>query len=348
MAVEKSPPGGTKMKCSDIKNLLSGYLDGDLGEKENILVSEHLKICSNCSKELDLLKETVSLLKAREPVEPPADFVVQVRKKIEARRWWKEAIKIIFYPWHIKIPAEAIATVLIACLVYYIYHQEIQQMPIKLEKPIMTEEGIYEVGETQKALGEKAGEAQKQYVAEEEKEIKILKFDHYKEEAKKLYQRQREILKTAKTREKVVSYARSPEILDKDIGKKYEYLQRTVPAVSKKIYELSDRLVKSKEEQPITLGAEVELVKPEPIELSVTLINPKKDFLKIRKYISLLNGKITEEVFNEEKREQIIILHIDKNNYLVLIKKLIVIGDVEPLEIKKPTEEDIIVKLKIK
>lgn len=118
------------MKCFHIKKLLSQYLDGGLGEKENELVSGHLKICSKCSKELDLLNETVSLLKAKESIEPPQDFVVQVRKKIESRRWWKEAIKLIFIPWKIKIPVEAIATILTACLLFYVCRDQMPPTPV--------------------------------------------------------------------------------------------------------------------------------------------------------------------------------------------------------------------------
>lgn len=129
---------GGHMKCDDIKNLLSEYIDGALNENDKAAVSLHLDLCRDCREELNLIKNAISTLKTIQPVELPQDFVIQVRKKIEARRGLKEAIRFLFFPWHIKIPVEALATVIIAGLLYSVYHES---MPTTSTMPIR-EEGL--------------------------------------------------------------------------------------------------------------------------------------------------------------------------------------------------------------
>lgn len=290
MAIKKSPPGGTKMKCSNIKKLLSGYLDGDLEEKESIIVSDHLKICANCSRELDLLKETISLIKIREPVTPPPDFVFQIRKKIEARRWWKEALKIIFYPWHIKIPAEAIATVVIVCALYLMYHE-----PVPLKKPEKMVEKPLPITETTHAP-----------------ELE------FREEAKEAPSAKREkSLAVSMYRERAVDY--------------YKGISRVYPQMEQGVKKTAERAERA-----------------EYKELILTLKNPKKDILKIKKYILLLDAKETLESSDESAGERIINFQIKRKNYPKLTEKLIQMGAIKPQDIPSCEEEDITLKLKIR
>lgn len=51
-------------KCEEIRNLLSDYLDNDLDEKTRKEVEGHLSTCSNCAKELELLRKAMQLVKA--------------------------------------------------------------------------------------------------------------------------------------------------------------------------------------------------------------------------------------------------------------------------------------------
>ncbi len=47
------------MKCSQVKKKLTAYLDGEVSEKEQEIISEHVKSCTACRQELDALR-TVS------------------------------------------------------------------------------------------------------------------------------------------------------------------------------------------------------------------------------------------------------------------------------------------------
>ena len=50
------------MKCSEIRDLLSPYIDGQLSRKEMAEVREHLLLCPECNREYLLLKEMSELL----------------------------------------------------------------------------------------------------------------------------------------------------------------------------------------------------------------------------------------------------------------------------------------------
>lgn len=43
------------MKCSQVKKKLTAYLDGEVSEKEQEIISEHVKSCIACRQELEVL-----------------------------------------------------------------------------------------------------------------------------------------------------------------------------------------------------------------------------------------------------------------------------------------------------
>ena len=47
------------MKCSQVKKKLTAYLDGEVSENEQEIISEHMKSCAACRQELEALR-TVS------------------------------------------------------------------------------------------------------------------------------------------------------------------------------------------------------------------------------------------------------------------------------------------------
>jgi|GEM_PF-6371286 len=69
------------MNCSDVRDLLSAYLDNVLDPDENQQVADHLGACPHCREELQTLRETISLLHSLGEVEPPPDF----HQKLHAR-----------------------------------------------------------------------------------------------------------------------------------------------------------------------------------------------------------------------------------------------------------------------
>ncbi len=104
------------MRCEEIKNLLSDYLENDIDLKTKKLMDEHLAICANCAKELQVLKEIVSGLKEIPEVEPPPYFLEAIRARMQEPSALAKFLRRLFVPFYIKVPIQAltfIATVII-------------------------------------------------------------------------------------------------------------------------------------------------------------------------------------------------------------------------------------------
>ena len=64
----------TNTKCTNIKENLSAHLDNALDAEQSNIIEEHLQSCEECTKELDELKEIVSLLSGTQNVKIPDSF----------------------------------------------------------------------------------------------------------------------------------------------------------------------------------------------------------------------------------------------------------------------------------
>lgn len=121
------------MRCEDIEVHLSAYLDGEIESKERETIEGHLLECTRCRHELELLRRTVSGLKSLEEIEVPPRLTALIQAGIEARERsrWRNTISRLFLPLHIKLPLEAMAVVLVALGVVYVYRSapELAQTP---------------------------------------------------------------------------------------------------------------------------------------------------------------------------------------------------------------------------
>jgi anti-sigma factor RsiW len=110
------------MTCKDIEEKLTAYQEGTLSPEERSLVESHLSSCAQCSSALANLEKTVGLLKNLPEIEPPPWFtqkvMAQVREEAEKK---SSLLKRLFYPFHIKIPIEAFATLCVVALGLYVY-----------------------------------------------------------------------------------------------------------------------------------------------------------------------------------------------------------------------------------
>lgn len=73
------------MRCHDICEKLSAYIDGMLEQSDASLVEQHLKSCPACQMEYDDLLATVELVKNLPPVEPPPGFRDALKKRLIAK-----------------------------------------------------------------------------------------------------------------------------------------------------------------------------------------------------------------------------------------------------------------------
>ena len=110
------------MTCRELEFLIAGLIDGSLAEGERERVEAHLKSCGDCRRALAELKASDAQLKALGEVEPPpwlkARVMARVREEPQER---ESAFRRLFFPLHIKVPIQALATVLIAVAAWNVY-----------------------------------------------------------------------------------------------------------------------------------------------------------------------------------------------------------------------------------
>jgi hypothetical protein len=128
------------MECSEVQKRLSAYLEKVVSPKQKALIDEHLKGCKKCKRALADLKKTVDYVQKLEEVEPPAwltqKVMARVRSEAEAK---KGIVQKIFYPFHIKIPLEAAALILVAVGTIFIFKSMQPEMRLA-QAPIETKE----------------------------------------------------------------------------------------------------------------------------------------------------------------------------------------------------------------
>jgi hypothetical protein len=110
------------INCAHCKEQLSAYLDGIMTAEEKKLIKEHLSTCKRCSLSLSELKKTQETLHNLEEVEPPPWFTQKIMNRVrEEAEPKKGLLQRLFYPLHIKIPVEALATCLVVILALFVY-----------------------------------------------------------------------------------------------------------------------------------------------------------------------------------------------------------------------------------
>jgi anti-sigma factor RsiW len=80
------------MKCSDIRNLLSLYLDDALDEPERGRVAAHLAGCADCRREAEILSKSWEMLGELDEIEPNPFYVSRFYARLAERRPW-------YAPW---------------------------------------------------------------------------------------------------------------------------------------------------------------------------------------------------------------------------------------------------------
>ena len=110
------------MECKGIKEKLCAYIEGVASPQEVRIIEEHLPLCPECRKNLADLKKTGELVKDLAELEPPAWLTPQIMSRIRAEEEKKKGIlHKLFYPLHIKIPAQALATGCIAVIAVFVF-----------------------------------------------------------------------------------------------------------------------------------------------------------------------------------------------------------------------------------
>ena len=126
------------MKCEEVQEKFSDYIEGVLPHEERVLIEEHLRSCPGCKRALSDLKKTIEYVQTLEEVEPPPGFTQKVMARIRLEAETKRGIlQRLFYPLYIKLPLEAVAVALIATTMVYIF-KPVQQ-EVSFEKGLSEE-----------------------------------------------------------------------------------------------------------------------------------------------------------------------------------------------------------------
>lgn len=113
--------------CAEARELFTPLVDDALEPAERARVEGHLAACAECRGELERFRRTVSLLHAALPERAPAGFVDRVLVAGRPEPWLRRALRGLFVPWPVKLPAEAAAVVLLGVLAALVYQRSPEQ-----------------------------------------------------------------------------------------------------------------------------------------------------------------------------------------------------------------------------
>jgi hypothetical protein len=131
-------------ECGKIRELLSPYLENELGPGELGRVKGHLQECAECRAELELLRMTVSALRDLPELPAPAGILQGVREGLRPRPWHERLRSLLSPAPFRKVPLGALASVLVAFGIFLIYDRfpEVGRKPViapTLEEETVTE-----------------------------------------------------------------------------------------------------------------------------------------------------------------------------------------------------------------
>lgn len=108
------------MKCIDVKNLLTDYIDNDLDINTKKEIKAHIAICEDCKNELSFLRLYKLDMSSLDKLQAPMNFLDNVHKRIEEPETLLNKIKKISILSRIKLPLEITATCFVIFTVIFI------------------------------------------------------------------------------------------------------------------------------------------------------------------------------------------------------------------------------------
>jgi hypothetical protein len=130
------------MKCANIREKVSEYIDGTISPEEIILIEGHLESCQECKQYFADMRKTVEHVRNLEEIEPPAWLTPKVMAKIRSEVVPKKGIvQRLFSPLYIKLPLQAAVAVLLAVTTLYVYKTmqpelKLANMPSEERRPL--------------------------------------------------------------------------------------------------------------------------------------------------------------------------------------------------------------------
>lgn len=125
------------MKCHEIRNQMSDYIDGILTLEEREKFEKHLIDCESCSMELEDIKYISEMMKAEELKPLPNDFKSELHEKLKKEsNGQKSGSGLSFWKWPRLAPLVAVAATLVFALVIF--------NPLGQSNPLMSSKDMYD------------------------------------------------------------------------------------------------------------------------------------------------------------------------------------------------------------
>lgn len=110
------------MECREIQEVLSAYVDGEIGPQEKTRVEEHLPSCNDCTRALSELRAAIGHIRKLEELDPPPwltrKIMAQVTSEVEKKKGLYERF---FSQFLLPRPIHALAAVLVLVLSVYVF-----------------------------------------------------------------------------------------------------------------------------------------------------------------------------------------------------------------------------------
>jgi len=125
------------MKCEQVREKLSEYLDGVLDRDTSALIESHLASCTHCQAEVQVLTEAKRAVASLPVVDPPPGFSQRVMSRVREETESPNLFRRLFFPMLIKIPIHALALLLVGGIAVYLYQtlQPVQPVTTKSIPP---------------------------------------------------------------------------------------------------------------------------------------------------------------------------------------------------------------------
>ena len=129
-------------ECGRIRELLSPYLEEELGPDERARVEGHLHGCAECRADLELLRTTVGALREMPELPAPAGILQGVRRELAPRPWHRRLRDLLVPAPSRRMPLGALASLLVAFGIFIIYDRfpEVARPPVVA--PTTEERGV--------------------------------------------------------------------------------------------------------------------------------------------------------------------------------------------------------------
>jgi len=300
------------MECRDIQEKLSAYMEGIISSEEKVLIDEHLKTCQKCNGSLADLKKTLEYVQNLEEMEPPPWLAGKVMARVRSEVAPKRGVfQRLFYPLHIKLPIEALATILVAVVTIYVFKTIQPEVKLAKAPPAeVTPRILLQEKEKTHALDEAKplpAKPAEQFTLAEEKEIPVGKH-----------------VKAPKAPAKVAK--RDKVLPSAGVVKKGELKREALPC------ELRTRALVERKDEAISLTINVKDIETAGKEIEEAFIRS--------------GGKIIKKEYFVQRN--IIVAELDSKKVKELLEKLKRVGEVKEKALAlEPREGSIEIKIEI-